>query len=194
MSHGETFARLMVRALEREEAELKRLKEEAKNPRQTRDTVREFREWWLWPCFLKEAMREPTCPELGWEKGRADCIFLERGRTVARFELKTFSALDVHTDKQWLRAILEDFEKQLERVRLEPSIEHYVVLLPYGEVPDIEPWIERELMPIVSEKYSNILVSRITAYGPIQLNRPVDGCALVAVFRVDSLQAHSDQL
>jgi hypothetical protein len=186
MSYGELFSRLMFQAIKREETEMKRLKEEARNPKQTRDTVREYPEMWLWPTFLKEAMEDPDCPKLAWDRGNVDCTFMEGDKTVARFELKTFSPLDVDKDAQWFDAILEDFEKQLGRAKLAPGIEHYVVLLPYGQPAAIDSWISGVLLPRVSEEYRGIRVRRIPAEGSIELNRKDDGCAAVSVFRVAS--------
>jgi hypothetical protein len=186
VGYGEIFSRVMSKAIECEESYLKKLKVETPILRQSRDTVSEYREHWLWPGFLREAMADSDCPTLGWERdGRTDCCFLEGGRTMAKFELKACSPAPLQ-DAKWFRDIREDFGKQLKGVKQAPTIEHYVVLLPFGDLPAINTWIEQTLLPKIREDYLGIVLSELPAHA-ISLNR--GGHVIVKVFRVTAAAA-----
>lgn len=89
MSHGEDFAKLLTRALKKEEEELRDLSTKAVDSRQTVKSVKEYYEQWLNVPLVKEALRTSPVPELVWEKGRVDVKFVDKKRsTVATFEIK----------------------------------------------------------------------------------------------------------
>ena len=158
--------------------------------RQKRDTVRDYPEMWLWPGFLRQALRDAGCPELEWEQGRVDCRFLGTTVTpVATFELKMISPVALvrpEVDNTWFKKLIGDFKKQMTAAEKQPLVEHYVVLLPSGELDAIGTWVEQSLKPKVVESCPGIRLHEIPSPREIRLNRPADGYVLVKVFRVNS--------
>jgi hypothetical protein len=183
MGYGDIFSGIMRKAIEREESELKTLRKQGWNPKITDDSLRKYYEAWIWPAFLKEAMCNASCPALAFEQGgRADCSFLEDAETKATFELKPFFPASPHP--QYFARILLDFKKQLRRAKETPALEHYVVLIPWGEIAEIQKWKKEQLEPRVIEENPEIKLQEIPTPPPITLNNNADGEALIIVFRV----------
>jgi hypothetical protein len=188
MEYGEIFARLMERAIRREEYELMQAKASGRNSKITQDSVHIYGEYWIWPAFLKEALRDPDCPRLDWEKGKpqVDCLFLgSNGETIASFELKPL--FQVHRGKGGtFDKIIEDFSKQWKRAKESSTIEYYVVLIPYGSPSNIATWENGTLLPTIKQYYPDMRLQEIAYPNLIELNRSDKGHAVVKVFRITS--------
>jgi hypothetical protein len=186
MEFGKMFARLMARAIEREERELKQLRTEGVNSRVNEDTVRVYAESWFWPAFLKEALRDSACPTLAWENDRLDCCFLgTNGEPLAKFELKPLFPIR-GLNRTTLGKIVEDFSKQWERSKTLSAVEHYVVLVPYGSPKAISTWVSEALLPAIKRNNLDIRVHELANSDPIELNRSNEGHAIVKTFLVTS--------
>ncbi len=186
MEEGQIFAKLMAEAIEQEELELGRLKKDAAEEcKVSENTIRVYDESWIWPAFLKQALRNSLQYELHWEKEKVDCCFLAGKQTIARFELKPFFPVS-KLKTAYRGKILEDFEKQWQRAKQSPSIKHYVVLVPHGAPEDIERWVSDTLVPDVRKEYPEITVEEVVWPNLITLNRPQEGKAIVKVFRITS--------
>jgi hypothetical protein len=121
-----------------------------------------------------------------WEQnGRADCCFVEGDKILASFEIKPFFPISVNT--VMLGKILADFQKQWLNAKKKPSVGHYVVLVPHGQVDSIETWIMDCLKKKIRQEYPLMTLADVPAPKPIKLNDEADGYAVVKVFLVGSL-------
>jgi hypothetical protein len=187
MENGRIFAKVMALAIKSEESQLKELSIKRPDLRHAIDTVHHYYEPWIWPAFIKQALKEQDCPELSWEEGgRIDCCFLGGDRKpTAAFELKPFFPAK-SLNRNAFAKIQNDFEKQLERSKQIPGIEHYVVLVPYGDTSSVAEWT-RKLLRTLREEYPDINIYEVQSEDPIALNHIEHGSAFVKAFRVTSL-------
>lgn len=184
MSYGEQFSQLLTKALEREESDLRERIPKTGTSKQSVGSVSQYYESWLSVPLLKEAIGDPQCPEMVWEKRRVDLHFNENGKTVASFELKPFTPVpDILSKKVWLRRIVNDFKRQHKAQEINDAIERYVVLVPFGQGHSIKSFND-EVMIRVRREMPGITVEEIPAPRPIKLNRVNEPQMLVEVFRV----------
>jgi hypothetical protein len=184
MSYGQYFSRLLTSALEREESELSALHGPAGNSKQSVRSISQYYESWLSVPLLKEALRDPSCPELHWERKRVDMWFLEGDKELANFELKPFWRVPLPSDKSF-QGIVADFGRQYEHCKKDSLTERYVVLTPYGDLDDVRGWIKDELLTRVQSEFHGIIVEEVPAPRPIKLNRSDVAYLVVEVFRVN---------
>jgi hypothetical protein len=144
-------------------------------------------EQWLWPAFLKEALRNPWSPSLAWEEHFIDRCFLgHNGEHLARFEFKPFFPV-LRLKIAAFGDITKDFSKQWERSKASPAVEHHVVLVPYGQTDAISTWVSETLLPTIKRDYPDMRLKELPSPSPIKLNRSEEGYAILKVFQVGSV-------
>ena len=179
VNYGKLFSDLLVRAIRHEERELKKAMRRGSD--QSVKTVGDYYESWLQVPLLKAAWAKPKFPELKWEQKRVDLCFFADKRIVADFELKPFFPVPSRNYAN----IVEDFGKQYERAKCDRSTQHYVVLIPKGELEKIDEWIVNTLVPRVESEFKGIAIVDISPKNHgIRLN--TTSYASVRTFRISA--------
>jgi len=185
-NYGEIFAKILTKALEREEDEFRELTARFNSPRQTVRSVFHYYESWLSVALAKEALRDSNVPQLRWETNKVDLKFIdidadESQRTLATFEIKF---LDVPLEGTQLSGAVKDFEKQSLQALHDQNVEHYVVLVLAGNRQLVEGWDSAVLQSVVARQFPGARLSLVPPPGYIRLNKPTEQYLGVFVVRV----------
>lgn len=186
MNYGEVFAQVLTSALKQEEEELRNLATKAGDSRQTVKSIHEYYESWLSVPLAKQALGDPSVPQLEWESNKVDLQFRNESQLLATFEIKF---KDLGLEGSQLRDVVKDFRKQTLEVQRNQDVEHYVVLVLCGNPHDIERWEIKELQQFVADVCPAARLILIAPPGYVQLNTKPELRLGVFVVRVTTYNA-----
>jgi hypothetical protein len=173
---GQIFMNVLHAALVEEEQELRAI--QAQNPHLWLKSVSFYYERWMQYLAVKQAARLGLqCPRLWVENDLQDASFVDESECeFASFELKgPLKIENGGVTPPTRRAILKDFEKQLQRASQRPDVRHFVILLLFGRPGVPARWIQDVLsLHLKHENPASAYTWTINA-DRINLNRR-DGC------------------